>query len=149
MSHGHTLSSSSWMSQSISSNSILQTINMGLSTQLYFLPGFEELHQHTNFASLFLDGLFGSNYDKAFTIVTSIGQNIKDRLLNTTCINKSTSPKAFIIIHAYPTVDGWTLFKMLLKKRLVHSGALPVQYDLDAIQTNITCFKTGCREAMR
>jgi hypothetical protein len=122
-------------------NSILRTINMGLSTQLYFLPGFKELRQDTNFTSLFLDGLFGSNYDKAFTIVTSIGQFIKDRLLNTTCINKSSSPKAYIIVNAYPTVDGWTLFEMLLKKRLVHCGALP-QYDLDAIRTSIT-FKTG------
>jgi hypothetical protein len=42
-------------------NSILRTINMGLSTQLYFLPRFKELCQDTNFTSLFLDGLFGSN----------------------------------------------------------------------------------------
>jgi hypothetical protein len=36
----------------------------------------------------------------------------------------------------YPTIDGWSLFENLLKKRLVHCGALP-QSDLDTTRASI------------
>jgi hypothetical protein len=49
--------------------------------------------------------------------------------------------KSYTLVNAYPTIDGWSLFEILLKKRLVHCGALP-QYDLDALRTNII-FKQG------
>jgi hypothetical protein len=117
-------------------SAVLRAINMGFSAQLYFLPTFIQLRQTTSFKSLFLDGLFDHNYDKAFTIFTSIGQFLKDRLLHSECIDKVTAPKSYILISSYPTIDGWSLFENLLKKRLVHCGALP-QNDLDTIRAGI------------
>jgi hypothetical protein len=115
---------------------IVRSLNMAFSAQVYFMPAFQQLRPETSFHSIFLDGLFGANYDKGFTIFATLGQFIKDRLLHKDCLQRNTAPKSFILISAFPTLDGWSLLENLLKKRLVQCGALP-ETDLDTIRSNL------------
>ena len=116
--------------------SLIRSLNIGFSATLQFLPTFEQINSDLSFRRYFLDGLIGSNYDKAFNIFTQLGQIIKDRIVNDECISSASCPKAYIIIHSYLQLDGWQLLETLFKRRLVNCGAL-ADTDLDTIHVTL------------
>ena len=117
-------------------DSIIRSLNIGFSTDLSFLPLFEQLTSETSFKSHFLHGLLGSSYDKAYNVYHQLGQLIKDRISNDDCVHKDKSPKAYLILHSYIRMDGWTLLETLFRRRLVNCGALP-DTDLDSLRVTL------------
>ena len=116
--------------------SIIRSLNIGFSTTLHFLPTFENINSTLSFKTYFLNGLIGSNFDKASNVFTQLGQIIKDRLMHNDCVAKSQCPKAYLILHSYFRMDGWQLLETLFKRRLVNCGAL-ADTDLDLIRVTL------------
>ena len=116
--------------------SIIRSLNIGFSTDLYFLPTFDTLSSTISFSNYFLTGLIGSNYDKAMNVFNQLGQLIKDRISHHECVDKIKCPKAYLIIHTYLQLNGWELLEKLFKHRLVNCGAL-ADTDLDSLRVNL------------
>ena len=109
---------------------VVRAINLGFQTQFTFIPTFQDLRSNTSFEDLFLGNLFGINLKKAKSSFVILGQLIRDRLRQDTCISDSTAPKAAVVISSYPQSTGWELLELLFRKRLVSCGA-PPDHDLN------------------
>lgn len=106
-------------------NGIMRSLGVGLQSSLHFVPQFRQLNQDTSFFDIFLGNLHGLNFEKAFSVYDTLGQYIKERLQSTKCISSEKAPKAYDVIHSFPSLDGWSLLEKLVKKRLIICGARP------------------------
>lgn len=106
-------------------DSIMRCINVGFQTQFTFLPTFQELDANLSFRQRFLGKLFGNNLRKASASFNMLGQILKEKMKKESCISPDKCPKASVIINDNDELDGWEIFELLLKKRLVSCGAPP------------------------
>ena len=117
--------------------SITKAITFLLNQELELLPRFNDLHRKIDFKSLFLRNLHGATLSKCNPVFMRLGTLIRSRLLSKDCIDPTKCPKASLKIITHSLMDGWQLFEMLLKSRLVICGA-PADFDLDRVRSNLT-----------